>query len=125
MKYKIISETKTHDIVEFDYFKKRKLPSPLKIKKTVGPYKSIVGEDRLWNIKKYKLIPQSNNLEKIFAIELMEDATNKKIKEVRIGYYIIGKKGRLKNKWAWGQFCPFFPQKDLKKALKIIKEDFL
>lgn len=29
--------------------------------------------------------------------------------ELRFGYYVIGKKGRMKGKWTWGQFSPFIP----------------
>jgi hypothetical protein len=32
--------------------------------------------------------------------------------ELRLGYYIIGKKGRMKGRWTWGQFAPFVPAED-------------
>jgi len=35
--------------------------------------------------------------------------------ELRLGYYIIGKRpGRLCGKWAWGQFAPFLPAEDFR-----------
>jgi hypothetical protein len=34
--------------------------------------------------------------------------------EVRLGYYIIGKKPRMKDKWVWGQYATFLPMKDFK-----------
>jgi len=37
--------------------------------------------------------------------------------EIRIGYYIKGKNGHLKGKWAWGQYCPLLPKEDLKILL--------
>jgi hypothetical protein len=94
----------------------------LKLKKDVGPHKDINGKDRHWKIIKYRLKPQSDYPEKIFAIELMQESSNGK-KEVRIGYYIIGKRGRYENKWAWGQFSPFIPQKDLREICAIIKRE--
>jgi hypothetical protein len=52
----------------------------------------------------------------------MQESTSGK-KEVRIGYYIVGKRGRYQGKWAWGQFCPFIPQKDLQEICEIIKKE--
>ncbi len=42
--------------------------------------------------------------------------------EYRVGYYMIGKIGRAKNKWVWGQFCPIIPVGDLEKIIKQIKK---
>lgn len=33
--------------------------------------------------------------------------------EYRIGYYIVGRIGRAKDKWVWGQFCPIISANDL------------
>jgi hypothetical protein len=38
--------------------------------------------------------------------------------EIRVGYYIIGKKPKMKDKWVWGQFCPIFPRDDLRKLIE-------
>ena len=38
--------------------------------------------------------------------------------EYRVGYYIVGRIGRAKGKWVWGQFCPIIPAKDLKKLIE-------
>lgn len=43
--------------------------------------------------------------------------------EYRIGYFIVGKIGRAKGKWIWGQFCPLIPHKDLKRLLDKAKKD--
>ena len=38
--------------------------------------------------------------------------------ELRLGYYIIGKKeGRMKGKWVWGQFAPFVPAEDFRAIM--------
>ncbi len=34
--------------------------------------------------------------------------------ELRIGYYVMGRKGITKGKWVWGQFAPFIPAGDFK-----------
>ncbi|NMB47936.1 hypothetical protein GYA13_00630 [Candidatus Kuenenbacteria bacterium] len=74
----------------------------------------------------WTFIKQHNLKEKIFIIErLRKEKTEGKIIhkkswsrgeiEYRIGYYIVGKIGRAKDKWIWGQFCPLIPEKDLKR----------
>lgn len=120
-KYKIVSETEKYWFIEFDYFKEKEL-KPLKLKKTVGPHKDITRKkELLWKIVDFKLKPQNNYLEKIFVIELLENVQDKH-REVRIGYYIIGKHGRLKERWSWGQYCPFIPLEDLKELYTLIKD---
>jgi len=42
-------------------------------------------------------------------------------KQIRIGYYIIGKKPGARDRWVWGQFCPFFPKQDLNKLIRKAK----
>ena len=46
----------------------------------------------------------------------------RKEERIRIGYYIIGKKPRVKNKWTWGQFCPYYRTEDLKALLPLLKD---
>jgi len=70
---------------------------------------------------------QENLKEKVFVIERLRrmeiqgQTVHRKIKigdfEYRFGYYMIGKIGRAKGKWVWGQFCPLIPKKDLNKLL--------
>lgn len=43
--------------------------------------------------------------------------------EYRIGYFIVGRIGRAKGRWIWGQFCPIIPIKDLDRLLKKAKKD--
>lgn len=35
----------------------------------------------------------------------------------RIGYFMLGKKRRMRNKWAWGQYAPLFKRQDLKRLI--------
>ena len=41
--------------------------------------------------------------------------------EYRVGYFIVGRIGRAKGKWVWGQFCPIIPANDLKNIIKRVK----
>jgi len=59
--------------------------------------------------------------EKVFIIERLKNKESNKIC-YRLGYYILGKIGKAKNKWVWGQFCPMFPKNDLEKIIKKAKE---
>jgi hypothetical protein len=38
--------------------------------------------------------------------------------ELRLGYYIIGKKGRTAGKWVWGQFATMIPAEDFKVIIR-------
>jgi len=64
------------------------------------------------------------NREKYFVVELIDLPWRR---EVRIGYYILGKKQSIRGKWRWGQFAPFVPQKDIlalfKKAQILIRRN--
>jgi|SRR3989344_3184871 len=46
--------------------------------------------------------------------------------EYRIGYFIVGRIGRVRDRWVWGQFCPILTAKDLKQLIsKAEKESVL
>ena len=34
--------------------------------------------------------------------------------ELRLGYYVLGKKGRTKGRWVWGQYAMSIPLEDLR-----------
>lgn len=80
----------------------------------------------------WTFMPQSNLSEKVFVLErLRHTGTKGKITwkdaksgiEYRLGYYIVGKIGKRKGKWVWGQFCPLIPEKDFKKLIKKAKKE--
>lgn len=97
---------------------KMSLPE-LKIK-TKGKLINIDGKKMNFSIEKYVTLQQSNYPEKTFVLqEILFDDGNK---EIRIGYYIIGKKPRMQGKWVWGQYCPFIPKHDFEKLLDKAKE---
>ncbi|MDP2925203.1 MAG: hypothetical protein Q8N99_02410 [Nanoarchaeota archaeon] len=80
----------------------------------------------------YVFMKQSNLPVKVFIFErlrkveingkLAYNNSNLGAIEYRIGYYIIGKIGRMNGKWTWGQYCPLIPQKDFEKLIKLAKE---
>ena len=43
--------------------------------------------------------------------------------EYRIGYFIVGRIGRAKGRWVWGQYCPIIPAKDLQKLISNAKKE--
>lgn len=80
------------------------------------------------------IMPQHNLNEKVFIIErLRKEKTEGKIThpegwqkgeiEYRIGYYIVGKIGRAKGIWIWGQFCPLIPQADFNRLINKAKKE--
>jgi hypothetical protein len=38
--------------------------------------------------------------------------------EIRLGYYIIGKKPKMRGKRVWGQYCIFMPLRDFKALIR-------
>ncbi|KKQ71440.1 MAG: hypothetical protein UT33_C0009G0031 [Candidatus Peregrinibacteria bacterium GW2011_GWC2_39_14] len=106
-----------------EYTKKK----PIKMKDISRKGKHIF-EREAWTF-----MTQHNLEEKVFVIERLRrigiegENTHKYLKagdvEYRIGYYMIGKNGKVKGKWTWGQYCPMIPQEDFKKLIdKAIKD---
>jgi len=105
-----------------------KLPK-LKIK-TKGQLTDIDGRKVKFRIGKYVILPQSNYPEKVFILQeiFFEPGTMipkkaKRKREIRIGYYILGKKPGMKGRWVWGQFCPLISRNDLNKLLKKARKE--
>jgi hypothetical protein len=67
---------------------------------------------------------QSSYLDKCFSVQLLkfDNKDTKHPDEIRIGYYIKGKKAARKSKWIWGRFCPFFPPEDLRYLVAELKK---
>jgi hypothetical protein len=69
-------------------------------------------EQRECRILRYVIHKQSDNPDKYFVLDEIDWG---KRQELRIGYYILGKKTKkVLGKWRWGQGCPMIPRKDLK-----------
>ncbi|MCX6006436.1 MAG: hypothetical protein NTZ34_04135 [Chloroflexi bacterium] len=81
----------------------------------------------------WTFMTQSNNKEKVFVIERMrKEYTTGELAhhpwkqgdiEYRIGYYILGKIGKAKGNWWWGQACPLIPAVDLPLLLNKAREE--
>ena len=87
---------------------------------------------RHWIIEARTMMPQSNHSEKVFVFERMkfeasEGIITKKTKkgsiQYRIGYYIVGKIGRMNGKWTWGQYCPTIPVEDFNELISLAKKE--
>jgi hypothetical protein len=87
----------------------------LKTKKH-GSLTDINGVKKKFKINRTVSLPQSNYPKKTFVLQEIEFEDGKQ--EIRVGYYIIGKKPKMKDKWVWGQFCPMFPKVDLEKLIE-------
>ncbi len=55
-----------------------------------------------------KRYPQIN------IVDLIEFVEEKRC-EIRFGYYTIDRHGN----WCWGQYCPCYPKRDLKRLLRM------
>jgi len=97
--------------------------------KDIGRKGKIVFKKEAWTF-----LVQHNLPQKVFIIERLRkekyegrNAYPKSWKvgdiEYRICYYIVGKNGKAKNKWVWGQFCPLIPHKDFDKLIKKAKKE--
>ena len=82
----------------------------------------------------WTFLPQHNLKDKVFVLERLRKVKftgrisygsawkNGEI-EYRIGYFIVGKIGRARGRWVWGQFCPLIPVSDFKKLISKAKKD--
>jgi len=62
-------------------------------------------------------IRKNEDAEKIFVLQRLR--VNGGSQEMfRFGYYIIGKKPKMKDKWTWGQFAPFVSAEDFSAIIK-------
>ena len=50
---------------------------------------------------------QDSSHNKLLILQLMQLDDGKR--EVRVGYYIIGKLPKMRGKWVWGQYAAFIP----------------
>lgn len=60
---------------------------------------------------------QSNYPHKVLYLQKLRFTRDNSI-EYRFGYYIIGKKPKMKGKWVWGQFAPTMPKEDFVEIIK-------
>jgi hypothetical protein len=84
------------------------------------PTKSGRIEKRECKILNYVIHRQGNAPHKYFVLDLLQlswDKEKARKKELRLGYYILGKRKKVFNKWVWGQYAPLIPLRDLRILL--------
>lgn len=119
---------------EFIEYKKAKFEKELDDPKAIIVMKDINRKGKhIFKRKAWTLMVQHNLCEKVFILERLEKIdqiepiTHKELKigdiEYRIGYFMLGKIGRMNGRWTWGQYCPMIPQKDFSKLLEKAKQD--
>lgn len=71
-------------------------------------------EDKVFCVERFRLIKQSGVVVHKGELNAIE---------YRIGYWMVGKNGRVVDRWTWGQFCPTVPGTDLAPLLsRALKE---
>ena len=65
-------------------------------------------------------VTQSDMREKILCLQRIE-FEDKRI-EVRLGYYIIGKKPKMRGRWVWGQFAALMPLRDFRALIRVAEK---
>jgi hypothetical protein len=70
-------------------------------------------EDEIWT-------HQTDSPDKIIILQKCRYADSTAV-EYRLGYYIIGKKGRMLGKWRWGRFATFVPVADFQSLVNEAK----
>jgi len=80
--------------------------------------KNINGDYEEWEVIDEVRVQQ--NEEKIIIHQKLK-AQDDSI-ELRLGYYIIGKKPRNRNKWVWGQFCTMMPTNVFEQIIQLTRD---
>ena len=60
---------------------------------------------------------QSGTKNKLIVLQKLQYEGMKTF-ELRLGYYMIGVRPRMKGKWTWGQFAAIIPPKDFRAIVK-------
>lgn len=110
-------------------FKEEKEKGKIVKMKDIGRKGKLIFTREAWTF-----MPQGNLSRKVFVIERFrkgksegkhayKESWKEGDIEYRIGYYIVGKIGRAKDKWVWGQYCPIIPMKDFDKLIQKAKKE--
>jgi len=86
-----------------------------------------------WLTEAATFMVQHNLPEKVFVLERLKRIsiegkvvhTSAKVGDIeyRIGYFMVGKIGRMKGRWTWGQYCPLIPKKDFKSLFRLAEKE--
>jgi len=96
------------------------LPKPV-VFSLNGRARKIEGGFRSYEVRNYAtIVPSNSKGDKVAFLQDLEFDDGSR--ELRLCYYIIGQRGRMSGKWAWGQFALFIPKEDLLKLVEKGKE---
>ena len=70
-------------------------------------------------VDEIKLIQSTYTKKAIYLQEIHFD--DQRI-ELRLGYYVIGKKPKMAGKWVWGQYATMMPIDDFTKIIQMAQE---
>jgi hypothetical protein len=76
----------------------------------------IDGKKRRFTILGEILHEQSTYPEKLICLQKLRFEDDGRI-ELRLAYYIIGKKPKMAGKWVWGQFATMIPVEDFEAVI--------
>jgi len=113
----VVIEMKAEISVD-DFGRSLRIPLRFSLK---GRARRIEGGFRNFRVKDYVTVVPSNFKDnKVAILQRLEFEDGTKV--LRLGYYIIGHRGRMRGKWAWGQFALFIPAEDLIRLVQKAKE---
>jgi hypothetical protein len=62
-------------------------------------------------------ISQSDKPNKLIYLQRLEFESDGRV-ELRLGYYVIGKKPAMRGRWVWGQFATMIPIEDFRSIIQ-------
>lgn len=88
-------------------------------RRKTGIITDIDGKERKIECGRF-VIQVASEYSKNQKVFILQEVTIPSLKRhlLRFGYYIIGKKPKMRGKWVWGQYCPFITGKDLRMLIK-------
>jgi len=93
------------------------LPKSRLGKKTSG--KAIDGKPMVYTVVDEEVFLAPSNERKAFCLHKLKFEDGQEI--IRIAYYMIAEKGRMKGKWAFGQFAPMMTKEETKMIFEKMK----
>jgi hypothetical protein len=79
--------------------------------------KTPTGKPFYFAIKDEIHIPQSGKPDKLIYLQRLEFESDGRV-ELRLGYYVIGKKPAMRGRWVWGQYTTMIPAADFKNIIR-------
>ncbi len=99
------------------------VPQPPSLQSTIGSTARLSfpdGSSMVWRV--VDEIRRHEDNEKILLLQRLQAVSEPAKEMFRFGYYIIGKKPKMKGKWVWGQFAPFITRSDFEAMVVEARE---